>query len=150
MLAWNIGLVIDSLYSAEPTRKEEGDILAQTFQAGNVWLTVEYRHFGGDEGYDIRVYAHVKGQPRQLLRFDCFKYQPHYHYDPLGQDERVELAGYGMSDALLWTLKQLSYHLPEMLTQAGYPDISAQVDSELVRQAVSQLEQHVSSALPQA
>jgi len=111
---------------------------------------MHYRHFGGDEGYDIRVYAEVEGRPRQILRFDCFKYQPHYHYDPLGRDERIELAGYGMSDAILWTLKQLSYHLPEMLTQAGYPQIAAEVDPERVREVVSRMEQRLTSALPQA
>lgn len=117
--------------------------MRHTFEAGNVWLTVEYRHFGGDEGYDIRVYARLNDSPRQLLRFDCFKYDPHYHYDPLGRDERIELAGYGMSDALLWTMKQLTHHLPEMLTQAGYPDIAAGVQPEAVRQAVANLEQHL-------
>jgi hypothetical protein len=120
-----------------------GHGLQRTFEAGNVWLTVEYRHFCGDEGYDIRVYGRVQGSPRQLLRFDCFKFQPHYHYDPLGRDERVELAGYGMSDAILWTMKQLTHHLPEMLTQAGYPDIAAGVQPEAVRQAVADLEQHL-------
>ncbi len=123
--------------------------LSRTFEAGNVWLTVEYRHFGGDEGYDIRVYSNINGNPRQILRFDCFRYQPHYHYDPLGRDERVELAGYGMSDAILWTLKQLTYHLPEMLTQAGYPDVAAGVQPEAVRQAVAQLEEHLTAVLPQ-
>lgn len=122
--------------------------LSRTFEAGNIWLTVEYRHFGGDEGYDIRVYSNINGNPRQILRFDCFRYQPHYHYDPLGRDERVELAGYGMSDAILWTLKQLTYHLPEMLTQAGYPDVAAGVQPEAVREAVAQLEEHLTAVLP--
>lgn len=122
----------------------------RTFEAGNVWLTVEYRHFGGDEGYDIRVYSRINGNPRQLLRFDCFKHQPHYHYDPLGRDERIELAGYGMPDAILWTLKQLTYHLPEMLTQAGYPDVAAGVQPEVVREAVAKLEEHLTVALPRS
>ncbi|MGC8783361.1 MAG: DUF7700 domain-containing protein [Armatimonadota bacterium] len=124
--------------------------LSRTFEAGNIWLTVEYRHFGGDEGYDIRVYSNINGNPRQILRFDCFRYQPHYHYDPLGRDERVELAGYGMSDAILWTLKQLTYHLPEMLTQAGYPDVAAGVQPEAVREAVAQLEEHLTAVLPRS
>lgn len=122
--------------------------LSRTFEAGNVWLTMEYRHFGGDEGYDIRVYSNINGNPRQILRFDCFRYQPHYHYDPLGRDERVELAGYGMSDAILWTLKQLTHHLPEMLTQAGYPDVAAGVQPEAVREAVAQLEKHLTAMVP--
>ncbi|MCS6830527.1 MAG: hypothetical protein RMM08_05200 [Armatimonadota bacterium] len=121
----------------------------RTFEAGNVWLTVEYRHFGGDEGYDIRVYSQVHGNPRQILRFDCFKYQPHYHYDPLGRDERIELAGYGIADAILWTLKQLNHHLPEMLTQAGYADVAAQVQPEAVREAVAKLEEHLAMKLLQ-
>lgn len=119
----------------------------RTFEAGNVWLTVEYRHFGGDEGYDIRAYTRVNGVPRQVLRFDCFKYQPHYHYDPLGRDERIELAGYGMSDAILWTLKQLTLHLPEMLTQAGYPEVAAEVLPEAVCDAVAKLEQYLTPAI---
>ncbi|MEJ5251518.1 MAG: hypothetical protein HPY54_15025 [Chthonomonadetes bacterium] len=122
----------------------------RTFEAGNVWLTVEYRHFGGDEGYDIRVYTRVNGGVRQILRFDCFKYQPHYHYDPLGRDERIELAGYGMSDAILWTLKQLSYHLPEMLTQAGYPEVASEIQPESVREAVARLEEYLMPAVTQS
>lgn len=115
----------------------------RTFEAGNVWLTAQYRHFGGDEGFDIRVYSRVGESPRQILRFDCFKYQPHYHYDPLGRDERVELAGYDMADAILWTLKQLQFHLPEMLTQAGYPEIADGLQQEVLQQAISQLEAYL-------
>lgn len=115
----------------------------QTFEAGTVWITVEYRHFGGDEGYDIRVYAEVDGSPRQILRFDCFKFQPHYHYDPVGRDERIELAGYGMSDALLWTIQQIEHHLPEMVLRAGYPQIASAVNSEAVQHAVSRLREYL-------
>lgn len=115
----------------------------QTFEAGSVWLTVEYRHFGGDEGYDIRVYAEVDGSPRQILRFDCFKFQPHYHYDPLGRDERIELAGYGMSDALLWTIQQIENHLPEMVLRAGYAQIASAVNLEAVQRAASQLREYL-------
>lgn len=121
---------------------------SHTFEAGNIWLTVDYRRFSGDEGYDIRVYARLNDQSRQILRFDCFKYQPHFHYDPLGRDERIELAGCDMSDALRWTLRQLSHHLPEMLTQAGFAEVAAQVQPESVREAVNKLEQQVMKALP--
>jgi len=68
----------------------------------------------------------------------------------MGRDEHVELAGYGMSDAILWTLKQLAYHLPEMLTQAGYPDVAAGIQPEAVRRAVGELEQHLMAALSSA
>ena len=43
----------------------------------------------GDEGLCIEVRGEVEGEDTELLRFDCFRVAPHYHYGPQAGDERV-------------------------------------------------------------
>jgi hypothetical protein len=64
---------------------------AREITAGGVCLKIDYRQSGGDRGPSVRVYADVDGRPAQLLRFDCFEQDPHYHYAPEGEDDLRKL-----------------------------------------------------------
>ena len=65
--------------------------------AGAVSFGLEYRTNVGamnDEGICIHVYGNdIEGDDKELLRFDCFRISPHYHYRnaPIGQNHRLEL-----------------------------------------------------------
>ena len=54
----------------------------KVFQVGGVELHVDNRSITDDGGPSVRVYGDVDGEAVQLLRFDCFRKDPHYHYDP--------------------------------------------------------------------
>ena len=69
-------------------------------EAGAVTFGLEYRTGVGamnDEGICIHVYGNdLEGDDKELLRFDCFRIGPHYHYRnaPIGQNHRLApLAG---------------------------------------------------------
>ncbi len=57
----------------------------KVFSTGGVELHVDNRTLGEDGGPAVRVYGDVDGKSVQLLRFDCFRKNPHYHYDPSGK-----------------------------------------------------------------
>ena len=96
--------------------------LGQTkFEAGAVCFALQYRALMPDQGLCIQVAGEVDGHPSELLRFDCFDQNPHYHYDPQGRNERHNIDKTTAGNPLGWTLKQLRTRLPEMLTKAGYP-----------------------------
>jgi len=96
----------------------------QDFPAGTLRFNLENRAAGDDGGPAIRVYGPTPEaqSERQLLRFDCFRRDPHYHYDPDGRDEHLLLAGADAADPVSWSLTQLRENLPEMVRHAGGSD----------------------------
>src|SRR5919199_454977 len=113
---------------------------AREIAAGGGGIQVEYRHFGGDRGPAVRVYADVEGRPVQLLRFDCFENDPHYHYDPEGRDDHRKLDRQEVPDPVAWTLAQLAGNLVSMIRTAGYDAVADQVDQDAVAESVPQVE----------
>ena len=57
-------------------------------EAGAVCFALQYRALMPDQGVSLQVVGEVDGHPAELLRFDCFDQNPHYHYDPEGRNER--------------------------------------------------------------
>ena len=75
------------------------------------------------------VCIHVLGDvneddEHELLRFDCFDHEPHYHYGPQKRNERLMLDKTTAGDSLDWTLQQIRSRLPEMIERAGYPELA--------------------------
>ena len=55
----------------------------ELIQAGAVTSGLEYRtlHEGAEEGVCIHVYGdRLEGPDKELLRLDCIRVTPHYHY----------------------------------------------------------------------
>ena len=50
--------------------------------------------------------ASVGDEEVQLLRFDCFDNDPHYHYDPDGKNDMHHLSRDEVPDPLGWSLEQ--------------------------------------------
>ena len=74
-----------------------------------------------------------------MLRFDCFKKQPHYHYDPAGRGETHNFHRDQIPDPLTWVMGQLSTQLPAMVEHAGYGPIAAAVDQPAVAADLARL-----------
>jgi hypothetical protein len=108
-------------------------------EAGGVVFDVEYRNFGGDRGPAVRVFADVDGRSVQLLRFDCFEKDPHYHYDPDGKDFHLRLNPETVKDPVAWTLGELRLNLPVMIRAAGYPGVAERLDRQAAAAAVERV-----------
>ena len=95
-------------------------------EAGGVTFAMRYRDdIAGDGGLCIEVRGEVDGDDTELLRFDCFRVAPHYHYGPQADDERLMLDLTAAGDALEWTLNCFERgRLRPMLARAGYQSVA--------------------------
>lgn len=96
-----------------------------------------------DEGVSIHVFDAADGW--ELLRFDVFEGEPHYHYVhrvPEGGEvvnNVVDFDEVAHGDMLPWVLERLRTRLGEMLTCAGDADLAARIDPALVGPAVDEV-----------
>jgi hypothetical protein len=110
-------------------------------EAGNIRFGLEMRTVGPDGGPAIHVLGDVAGQEIELLAFDCFGANPHYHYGPRYKNERIFIDRTVVPDSLTWTLTLFKNgKLPTMLRRAGYPTIAAALDEDLVNDKIQEVE----------
>ena len=111
-------------------------------EAGAITFGLEYRTGVGamnDEGICIHVYGNdLEGDDKELLRFDCFRIGPHYHYRnaPIGQNHRLELDFTAEGDPLAWTLDKIRNRLPIMLLRCEADTVARRVDQRDVEAAL--------------
>jgi hypothetical protein len=123
----------------------------EIIEAGNIRFGLEMRRVGPDGGMAIHVLGDVAGQEIELLAFDCFHVNPHYHYGPRAKNERIFLDTTLVPDALCWTLSQFKGgKLPAMIERAGYPTIAAALDTELIAAKLPQVEAQTQAMLQAA
>ena len=103
-----------------------------TIDGGAITFAMRYRtDIEGDEGLCIEVRADVEGHDTELLRFDCFRVAPHYHYGPEADDERLFLDLTAAGDSLDWTLGCFERgRLGAMIERAGYEQVAAALDED--------------------
>jgi hypothetical protein len=123
----------------------------ETFEAGVVAFGVEYRLLNDaiaaasevaaadgtgsagsldDRGVSIHVFAEVGGEQQEVLRFDCFQEDPHYHYVSWSKrsNEMLHIDTVADGDPLAWALERIRTRLPQMLERAGAAEAAARVD----------------------
>jgi hypothetical protein len=87
-----------------------------------------YRQVATDEGPAIHVFGPAGGSDEEVLRFDCFQSEAHYH---LGWSYRdVPFIRIESSDPLAWVLDQLTSNLDALLEDAGAEPLT---DEEVTR-----------------
>ena len=101
-----------------------GEVDRNIIGSGKVKFGLEYRDLISDQGVCINVFGEVEGEDVELLRFDCFDHEPHYHYGPEKQNQRLMLDSTTEGDSLDWVLKKFCIRLPEMIERAGYQELS--------------------------
>lgn len=104
---------------------ERGDII---IGEGNIKFGLEYRDLLSDQGVCIHALGNVDGTEVELLRFDCFDHEPHYHYGPAKRNERLMLDQTTEGNPLDWAIVQLRNRLPDMVRRAGYDDLADNID----------------------
>jgi len=94
-----------------------------------------------DRGVSLHVVGDVDGARREVLRFDCFVEDPHYHYVDwrAKANEVLHVDPVADGDPLAWALERLRTRLPEMLARAGAPELAVSVDVAAVAAALPKI-----------
>ncbi len=118
-------------------------------EAGNIRFGLEMRRqASGDGGLAIHVLSELAGntgrvftEETELLAFDCFRDDPHYHYGPRNKNHRIFWDKTLVPDPLGWCLDQFKTgKLKAMLERAGYPGVAADLDEDLIASIIPQVE----------
>jgi hypothetical protein len=113
----------------------------EMFEAGNIRFGLEMRRLtSGDGGLAVHVLGDVGGskgrayvEETELLAFDCFWQNPHYHYGPRNKNHRIYWDLTVIDDPLAWTFSQFEDRkLCAMIERAGYPGIAADLDLDQI------------------
>ena len=107
----------------------------EVIEVGNIKFGLEFRELPqvNDRGLAIHVLSDVAGQEIELLAFDCFENNPHYHYGPRNKDETIAWDTTLVTDPLRWVLDRFKEgKLPAMIQRAGYPGVVAGMDTNLI------------------
>ena len=118
----------------------------ERIEAENLAFLVATRDIGNDGGPSIEVHSQVGDRDVQLLRFDCFRVRPHYHYDPGAKDEEHNLDPILVEDSLPWALTQLRQKLPQMVVHAGYPEVAGAIQNTAVVKGLEAVEAYFQEA----
>jgi hypothetical protein len=104
--------------------------------AGAVDFAMSYRkEIMNDQGLCLQVYSDVNGKDTEILRFDCFDQDPHYHYGPENHNIRLHLDKTTMGGSSLgWTLRNIRENLISMVSRSGYEDLAKKLESHPVEE----------------
>jgi len=116
-----------------------------TLALGGLEFVVLRREVGDDGGTSIEIFGEVAGEHTQVLRFDCFRLDPHYHMPPSAPGQlQIDRASVG--DPLEWALACTRDRLPEMIRRAGYADLADKLDPALLRAGAARVRELVERA----
>jgi hypothetical protein len=102
----------------------------------------------GDHGPSLRIYGDVEGKPVQLLRFDCFENQPHFHYDPEGKNNQLRMDKTKVSDPIAWSMDYLRGNVASLVRIAGYGALADQLDETALTAALPTVEKALRDTMP--
>ncbi len=112
----------------------------EVVDAGPIQFNIQYRDNMHDQGVSIKVMGKVDGEEKQLLRFDCFDWDPHYHYDPDHKNEKHIMDKTTVGNALGWTMSQLRHNLAAMLKQAGADELAKSINIAETNKKLNEVE----------
>jgi len=122
----------------------------QAMAASGLCFTVEYRNTNTDRGPSLQVLGDVDGKRTQLLRFDCFEHEPHFHYDPDGRNNRIFLNTARVSDPIAWSMDYLRGNFASLVRIAGYGKLADQLDEAALAAALPGVEKALRESAPRA
>ena len=102
--------------------------------------------FRAPAGATLRVFADVDGHVTELLRFDDFIEEPHYHVPAAGDPRPFDSAALG--EPLSWFMTELRDHLGELLTEAGFGGVLPGVDLDAVTDHAQDIRKAMEACVP--
>jgi len=110
---------------------------------GPLVFRIRRREVGNDGGLSIELHGARNGEETELLRFDLFRKDPHYHVpsgtQPTGRiDPSV--------DSLAYALDRIGSQLPEMLRQSDAPEYASSIESLAMDLVVDELREAAAEA----
>lgn len=109
-------------------------------EIGGVVLAIDYRRMEEDRGSSVKVFGDIDGQRVQLLRFDCFDQDPHYHYAPTGVNRMFHLDRLTMGCPVAFTLDQVKRNTRSMVAAAGFAEFSERVDQDVLAARIGEVQ----------
>lgn len=97
-------------------------------------------------GATLRVFGNIEGQVTELLRFDDFVEEPHYHVPAAGDPRPFDRAALG--EPLTWYICQLRDHLCELLAEAGFAGVVPELDLVAVTDHAEDVRQAMEDCVP--
>ena len=89
----------------------------------------------------MQVYSKINNHDTEILRFDCFDQNPHYHYGPENHNIRLHMDKTTAGNSLGWTLGNVRNKLSTMVERAGYEDLASNLETNPISDAtLDQLE----------
>jgi hypothetical protein len=101
--------------------------------------------FRAPAGATLRVFGPTTGGQEELLRLDDFVDAPHYH---LADGPPIAFDRAALGDPLDWFVSQLTYHLGEVVTSAGYAHVLDDVDLTAVANNADRIRKMVMDCVP--
>jgi|tagenome__1003787_1003787.scaffolds.fasta_scaffold20842751_2 hypothetical protein len=114
-----------------------------TVTAGPITFVVQHRALVQDGvesgGPTVRVLG--GDDEHEYLRFDLFDVDPHYHYEPPAEQERILMIDtVAEGDVVSWGVARLRDRLVPMLVAAGGQGLAVALDEQVLARAVDDVE----------
>ena len=102
--------------------------------------------FRAPAGATLRVCADVDGVSTEVLRFDDFVDQPHYHVPAEGPSTMFDRDALGVP--LDWFISQIRDHLGELLAEGGFGAVLPTVDLGAVTAHAGDIQKAMEECVP--
>jgi hypothetical protein len=103
--------------------------------------------FRAPDGATLRVRGRVGGVDKELLRFDDFVDQPHYHVPAEATPIMFDRATLG--EPLAWFMSQVRVHLGQLLAEAGFAEVLPDVDLDEIGRRAGEIRSLMVDCVPQ-
>ena len=121
---------------------------APGMEASGLYFAVDYRNTSHDRGPSLQVLGDVDGKRVQLLRFDCFEHEPHFHYDPDGKNNRIFLNTTRVTDPIAWSMDYLRGNFASLIRIAGYGSLADRLNEAALTAALPGVEKAMRDSVP--
>ena len=112
-------------------------------------VSIRRREVGDDGGLSIEIHEREherEGEtPRELLRFDAFRDDPHYHV-PASEPKPRSIDARGARAALAFAVTAIGQRLVPLLDEAGYPEHARRAEALDLAAAARRVEQAAAKA----
>jgi hypothetical protein len=119
-----------------------------TIEVGGLCFNARYSNTRTDRGPSLRIYGNVEDKRVQLLRFDCFDGQPHFHYDPEGKNNQLRMDKANVEDPISWSMDYLRGNIASLVRIAGYSALAEQLDDSVLTAALPTVEKALRDSIP--